>query len=414
MQYRAPLVFAFVILGCAILGCEAGNLSTGEPLVIAPPIVILDAAVADGGLDAGPPDASEPEPRPEPEPAPEAQPEPDPEAQPEPEAPEPEPQPEAQPEPEPDPCSGVECGANSACQAGACVCQPGFIDEGGACVPEPMTPLERRTEAEVCAHWAQEHVPTPGADWQAGGGGNCDPGAVPDAAQSNAIRRTNLYRWQAGLAPVALDAARVPVQQACATVLAAIGRLSHSLTADMACYTAEANQGASSSNLSGGGGLANSVDLYVTDPGAGNAELGHRRWIFNPGMGETAFGYKGGFGCMYAFSRSARHENDFVAWPSPGVMPARAAKGRFHVAFYGVRPAAGFVIEGALNGAALAPLESWALNTGYGQSRAAFGFSPPGGDINAVWRAGNTLTIALRGLADREDIVYTTRFVACQ
>jgi hypothetical protein len=270
-----------------------------------------------------------------------------------------------------------------------------------------------RTEAEVCAHWAQEFQSTPGPDWE-GGAGQCDLGAVPEAAQLNAIRRTNLYRWQVGLAPVGLDEGRLEAQQACATVLAAIRQLNHTLSPQMPCYSAAAAQGASSSNLAGGGGLAQSVDLYVQDPGAGNAELGHRRWIFNPAMAQTAFGYRNGYSCMYAFSRGARHENDFVAWPSPGFLPVRAASGRFHVAFYGLRPSAEFRIEAALNDAPLAPVESWSLNTGFGQSRAAYRYAPPGGNINAVWQAGNTLTVALRGLVDHNDIVFTTRFTDCR
>lgn len=438
LRYLDSMKSVALCLTVLLIGCEPGTLSTpeGAPIIIIPPS--MDAGPADGG------------PAPEPEaPAPEA-PQPEPEApQPEPEAPQPDPPaPEAEPEPEADPCAGfdcgpagrceagrclcdpgfeamgdtcvavdpcrgVQCGANAACSGGDCVCQPGFVDQGGACVPAPMTPLEQRTEEAVCAHWAAEHRRTDGPEWT-GGNAACDAGEVPGPAQENAIRRTNLYRWQAGLAPIALDVPRVPVQQACATVLAALRRLSHSLTPDMPCYSAEAAQGASSSNLSGGGGLADSVDLYITDPGAGNAELGHRRWILNPAMAETAFGYKGGYGCMYSFSNSARHAIDFVAWPTPGFLPERAARGRFHVAFYGVVPdGANFRIEAALNDAPLAEVESWSLNTGYGRSRAAYGYEPPGG-INAVWQAGNTLTVALRGLRDHDDIVFTTRFTACR
>lgn len=430
-----------LLLALIALGCEPGTLSTssgGGTIIIIPPLMPDGGAADRGLLDA----TAEPEPAPRPEPEPTARPEPEPSTQPEPE-------PSAQPEPEPDVCAGVDCGpdgrcvdgacrcdagfeevdgtcapadpcrdvrcgANAQCDAGACVCQPGFVDTNGACEPAPMTPLELRTEDEVCAHWAREHQRTAGPDWVQTDGSQCDPGAVPDAAQENAIRRTNLYRWQAGLAPIVVDAPRIPTQQACATVMAAIRRLSHSLSRDMPCYSDAAAQGAGSSNLSGGGGLADSVDLYIRDPGAGNAELGHRRWILNPAMAATAFGYKNGFGCMYSFSRGARHDNDFVAWPTPGFLPVRAASGRFHVAFYGLRPSGDFRIEAALNDAPLAPVESWSLNTGFGQSRAAYGYAPPGGDINTVWQAGNTLTVALRGIVDHDDIVFTTRFTGCR
>ena len=53
------------------------------------------------------------------------------------------------------------------------------------------------------------------------------------------------------------------------------------------------------------------------------ARLGHRRWVLNPSMGKTAFGfcyssssYYGYYSGMYAFDRSGSGRQSPVAWPA--------------------------------------------------------------------------------------------------
>ena len=304
-----------------------------------------------------------------------------------------------------DPCAEVQCGPSAQCQGGDCVCLPGFIDQQGECVPAPQNPLESRTEAEVCARWRTDYVAV-NPEWQ-GGAELCDPGVMTDAGQANAIRRTNLYRWLAGLNPVGLAAAIVPAQQECATMMNALNGITHSPSADTPCYTQAGASAAGQSNLALGTGAAGSVDLYIGDRGVGS--LGHRRWVLNPGARETAFGYKGRTSCMYSFSNGGQHQVDYVTWPPAGIVPAQAASGTWHVSFYRVAPGPDFSIEVAVGDGAFEAVEPMRLPGGYGGQVPAFTFGTP-----AQWAPGTTVRVAFRGLRDHEDLEHTTRFVDCR
>ena len=284
-------------------------------------------------------------------------------------------------------------------------------DAAVPCDPDDC-PLEDRTEDQVCDHWREQHLDV-AVEWVAGPNpeDRCDLGSVPGDAQQNGIRRTNLYRWLVGLGPVRLDPARIPVQQACAVVQAAMGRLDHNPPPDAPCYTPEAAQGAGSSNLALGAGLADSVDLYVGDVGV--ASLGHRRWVLNPSAQVTAFGFKPRGGCMYSFSMGGPVDVDFVAWPPPGPVPAAAGRGPFHVSLYGVRPADDFSVLVGLDRAEPAVVEARSLQIGFGGQVPAYEFEPPGG-FAAAWVAGRRVRVVLRGLRDHPDIDYVTRFVDCR
>ena len=307
-----------------------------------------------------------------------------------------------------DPCADVRCGQGAFCDSGDCRCLPGFVAQGEACVPAPMNPLEQRTEAEVCARWISDRVqaqpewiPTPASN------DPCDLGSVPEEAMSNAVRRTNLYRWLAGLAPVGIDAGRVAQQQACAVLLHGLGHLDHHPPANAPCYTPEGAAGAGSSNLAFGAGLADSVGLYVSDRGV--ASLGHRLWVLNPSMRVTAFGYRPQFSCMYSFSTEQAHAAEYVAWPPPGFVPAQAAQGRWHVAFYNLQPPQSLEVAISLDGGPEAPAVTTRLDSGYGRSRAVFSFDGPAG----AWSAGRVARVRLGNVPSGE-VQYTVRFVACR
>ena len=381
MYERGEMYSRWLLAGVLLTGCipagGGGGSSARDAMAgldgeveAEPPIVLSSDAAVDGGdpdLElVAPPDATvapEPEQVPDPEPEPEPEPEPD---------PEPEPEPDPDPGPDPDP------------------------------TPEPAL----RTAEQVCARWRSDHRVV-AEDWQPiDGGGACDPGEISAAAHANALRRTNLYRWLAGVPPVALAPERVAAQQACAAMQAATGRLNHTPNADAPCFTEAGAQGAGSSNLAGGAGVAESVDLYVGDRGV--PSLGHRRWVLNPTARETAFGWKARFSCMYSFSQGAAHDVDFVAWPPPGPVPEDASAGRFSVHLYGVTPGADFAIAAGVDGAAPTPIAFDALGGSFGGRVPAFGFDPP-----VAWRAGRTVEVVLSGLTGGDEARYVVEFVAC-
>jgi hypothetical protein len=273
--------------------------------------------------------------------------------------------------------------------------------------PPPIDP--GRDAAAVCRHWRAERV-DPNVEWEPTPDSNdtCDPGRTTDAAQQAALRRVNAYRWLVGLGPVRLAPHLYAQQQACATLLFALGHLDHHPPATAPCYTPEGAAGCGSSNLALGTSLAGSVDLYVQDSGV--ASLGHRRWVLSPTLAETAFGIKGAMSCMFTFSWSGSEDPDFVAWPPPGYVPADAAAGAFSF----VSSRLGFDertrVEVAIDDGPFEEVRHQVLQWGFGWG-SALSFQPPGNPWS-VWQAGRRVRVAVRGLTPH-DVEYEVQFVAC-
>lgn len=293
--------------------------------------------------------------------------------------------------------------------AGNPACAPGFVLHEGRCAPDSPEPFLSRTESEVCARWARDWVDSGGTEWEPTFGSTdmCDPGTVSEGAHANAVKRTNLYRWLAGLGPVTEDPSRRPVEQACAVVQFGMGSLSHTPAETVPCYSAAGAQGAGSSNLAqAGGGLARSVDLYVGDGGVDS--LGHRRWVLNPSMVSTTFGYKPPFSCMYAFSSGQNTPADLQAWPPPGYQPADAASGVWSFRMQSKSFVADTTtVELEIDGGGFLPVESWVVGGGYGAGP-VLAWNPPSG----TWRAGRTARVRLRNTTG-DVVTYTVAFTGC-
>lgn len=159
------------------------------------------------------------------------------------------------------------------------------------------------------------------------------PGLISEKSITDGINMINQMRYIAGLnADVIHDSERELVQGAAALVNALNGGTSHYPERpeelsdsiyddlyDMACI------GGSSSNLyAGKSNLADAVVGYIMDPGESNLKtVGHRRWILNPSMGKTTFGYYYSpdvqwkhYSNMYAFDRTGSGRETLVAWPA--------------------------------------------------------------------------------------------------
>jgi hypothetical protein len=311
-------------------------------------------------------------------PQPDTQPDTSPDTQPdtrdadEPDAPPPEdtgpPQPDADSgtdtEPEdtaPDPCDDAQCGANASCRDGACTCDPGYdgdplqgcaalgpcvnnscddnswCDEGqcrcvwgftagaNGCERDSVSIPENRSQAEVCAVF--DEMPTnPAQTWLQQPQDQCDWGMLHPEYHHAALATLNMYRWLVGLEAVGATDNFREITQACATTLAAEDAgLTHDIPSDYACYTSEAASGAASSNLGTGYSAISSVRGYIEDWMV--PSLGHRRWVFNPTMQNTGFGWRDGYTCMQAFDYSGSADPDFVAYPAPGYFPDDALHG---------------------------------------------------------------------------------------
>ncbi len=304
-------------------------------------------------------------------------------------------------------CAGNETCMNCEADCGSCACSAGFILNAGRCAPESLEPFVSRLESEVCEHWRTEFVQNVGTEWTAVSGDMCDLGDLSEASRANALRRTNLYRWLAGLGPVTENVSLRPAQQACAIVQKAQGALNHTPPNTAPCWTQEAYNGASSSNLAqSGGGLAISVDLYIAERNV--ASLGHRRWVLNPSMVQTSFGYKPPYSCMYSFSRGQNTPQDVQAYPPPGYVPVQAAQGIWSFRMDSIRfVAATTVVEMNVDDAGWQPVESSVIGGGYGAGP-VLGWSAP----RNTWSAGKVAQVRLTS-AQGQTYGYTVVFAGC-
>lgn len=309
-------------------------------------------------------------------------------------------------------CGDQSCDSNETCtdcevDCGPCACPAGFILNAGRCAPDSPEPFVSRLQSDVCTHWQTEFVQNVGTEWTAVSGDMCDLGEVSEASHANALRRTNLYRWLAGLGPVTEDVSLRSTQQACAVVQKAQSGLDHTPPNTAPCWTQEAYNGASSSNLAqSGGGLARSVDLYVGDRGV--ASLGHRRWVLNPSMVETTFGYKPPYSCMYSFSRGQNTPQNVQAYPPPGYVPVQAAPGTWSFRMDSISFVAGTtVVEMNVDGAGWETMTSGVVGGGYGAGP-VLGWEAPAN----TWSAGKVAQVRLTN-AQNATYGYTVVFAGC-
>ncbi len=291
---------------------------------------------------------------------------------------------------------------------GETTAQEGMTGAGGM-VTEPLE--TDRSGAGTCARWNTDHADLSEGTWS-GSVEACDPGDISDVGRANALRLYNLYRWLAELPAVQTSPERNRMAQACALLMEANGRLSHSPGMDWGCWTEEGAEGAGSSNLSTGSSVA-VVGGYMLDPG-NETTLGHRRWILSNSLGPIGIGSTGdGASCMQNLGGQGNARKEWVAWPPPGLFPLQAYHGRFGVTL----SATGWSVqsdsvdlgnaqvsvtsEGENLTVSVTPLQD-----GYG-SRYAFRFNPEGWEPEA----DRSYTVTVSGPAT--PITYEVRFVDC-
>lgn len=132
--------------------------------------------------------------------------------------------------------------------------------------------------------------------------GSCDAGSTPQAAIDATLQRINLFRALAGL-PGTVDQLGPGYRdqvQAAALIFAANpdDPLSHTPPDTYACWTQEGHEGALRSNLhrgrssttAGASSGPRAISSYMDDAGAGNAIVGHRRWLLYPPQVRMASG----------------------------------------------------------------------------------------------------------------------------
>jgi hypothetical protein len=156
----------------------------------------------------------------------------------------------------------------------------------------------------------------------------CNPGSISLAFQEWTVTRINFLRAMAGVpGNTTLDTSLNGQQQAAALIMAANSTLTHAPSAGMTCYSQAGYNGASSSNIALGTGLTDAIPLYMTDPGAGNEVVGHRRWILH--SAKTRFGLGNANGAAYNGNALYTFDNinqsipvpSGIPWPPRGYVP---------------------------------------------------------------------------------------------
>lgn len=306
-----------------------------------------------------------------------------------------------------DPCAGVSCGANAHCEPTlrACVCDVGFIDDGGSCVAPPAGDPATRAEADVCAAWNDGRVENASPPWIEGGS-TCDPGAMAPGAIDDTMRRVNMFRWLAGMGPVSHDASDHQGMMECALMMS-LNSLSHSPPTSYECYTSGGAAAAGRSNIAKGyftPGAA--IEGYMRDRNV--MSLGHRRWILAPQLGSVEIGFAGRGQCLGVFNGGGSTDRPWTAYPNQGPAPLGTATDTwsFHGNSIGIQSDATVEVVRVSDGQALA-VEHYYIGGGFGPP-VTLGWTPSG------WTptAGERYRVTIRGTS-AGDITYEVHLVGC-
>ncbi|MCO4763031.1 MAG: CAP domain-containing protein [Myxococcales bacterium] len=175
--------------------------------------------------------------------------------------------------------------------------------------------------AEVCKRWNADRVDLSEGDWD-GSGPQCKIGTLSQGAIVNTTRVVNLYRFLTGMPQVVHDPVLNGKAQACALIMRANGKISHTPKQNWKCYNADGAEAAKKSNLSTAG-TVKSVDRYMIDSGVHNAPtLGHRRWILNNKLDKIGVGSTGAkYSCLWVIGGKGNAKKPWVAWPAAGKVP---------------------------------------------------------------------------------------------
>lgn len=149
-------------------------------------------------------------------------------------------------------------------------------------------------------------------------------GKLTKGTLRSALKMINQLRYIAGISyNVKLKSSYNKMAQAVAVVNYANGGLSHypNKPSGMGNELYEPGKaGSSMSNLGYGYSSINSAIAlgFMEDGDISNiSTLGHRRWILNPSMSATGFGYTGNVTAMYAFDTKNVYAKEFgVLWPA--------------------------------------------------------------------------------------------------
>ncbi len=164
------------------------------------------------------------------------------------------------------------------------------------------------------------------------------PGELSMNSVQEALNALNLVRYVAGLNEVGISEEYQTLAQHGAALLETAGVLCHNpgIPSGMGDgFYQKGLKATSSSNLASGyAGLPLAIiDGWLDDTNPRTVtELGHRRWILDPGMESTGFGKAGDYSLMYAYDgyRQGGFGANYIPWPATNT-PSQLFAGNWSV-----------------------------------------------------------------------------------
>lgn len=159
--------------------------------------------------------------------------------------------------------------------------------------------------------------------------------------KSDVLRRINYYRALAGLpSDIFLNDIKSAKCQEAALMFSAMSSISHSPPTSWTHYSANASEAAGNSNIAYGSYGPRSVDAYMRDDGAGNQQVGHRRWLLysraqEMGTGDVpASASKPEANALWVIGDPKPAPSpSFVAWPNSGFTPRNLVPARWSLSY---------------------------------------------------------------------------------
>lgn len=159
---------------------------------------------------------------------------------------------------------------------------------------------------------------------------SCNPGTISQSVLTKNLQRINYYRKLVGLSTNTTFGATQTTKAQAAALLQEANQpgLTHcpgNTCDNLNCASADAIEGSQSSNLGAGDWDSgyNPIDQWIEDPGGGNNEVGHRRWILYSRAQTFGLGLTPNRSALWVFGNGGNPttHTDFIAYPPRGYIP---------------------------------------------------------------------------------------------
>lgn len=189
-----------------------------------------------------------------------------------------------------------------------------------------LNPVGAGASAVACWRWRCDGDGNKAATWD-GNASTCNAGDLDADAATRALKRINVHRDLAGVAPFTQEPTWTAAAQQCALIAHANGKLSHTPPESWSCWSTTGSN-TSAGSLIANRSVAQSIAAYVQDPG-NEPTMVHRRWLLDETLSSVGFGSTDAFSCIVVDGESIGPASapknpsprGWSAWPPGGDVP---------------------------------------------------------------------------------------------